>query len=185
MKPRCYGKIVNLSGGGATAPRPRLSAYAASKAAVVRLTETLAEELREFRKCDCPCRPEYTIAPGSVGGGSGRGRRGLLQQSSPTERIGRCSTGEGSASLRVPGVRRERWTHRKANQCPVGSVGQVASMERSHQRKRCVHAPANGSGRPWTEVYLIWMPAKYAKRHENSLALSRISCVWRVGLCSG
>ena len=41
-----YGKIVNLSGGGATSPLPRLSAYAASKAAVVRLTETLAEELR-------------------------------------------------------------------------------------------------------------------------------------------
>jgi NAD(P)-dependent dehydrogenase (short-subunit alcohol dehydrogenase family) len=38
------GKIVNLSGGGATAPLPRLSAYAASKAAVVRFTETLAEE---------------------------------------------------------------------------------------------------------------------------------------------
>ena len=42
------GKIVNLSGGGAAAPRARYSAYAASKAAVVRLTETLAEELREF-----------------------------------------------------------------------------------------------------------------------------------------
>ena len=41
-----YGKIVNLSGGGATAPLPRFSAYAASKAAVVRLTETLAEETR-------------------------------------------------------------------------------------------------------------------------------------------
>ena len=40
------GKIINLSGGGATAPLPRLSAYAASKAAVVRFTETLAEELR-------------------------------------------------------------------------------------------------------------------------------------------
>lgn len=39
-----YGKIVNLSGGGATAPMPRFSAYAASKAAVVRFTETLAEE---------------------------------------------------------------------------------------------------------------------------------------------
>ena len=39
-----YGKIVNLSGGGATAPLPCLSAYAASKAAVVRLTETLAHE---------------------------------------------------------------------------------------------------------------------------------------------
>jgi NAD(P)-dependent dehydrogenase (short-subunit alcohol dehydrogenase family) len=41
---RGYGKIVNLSGGGATAPLPFLSAYAASKAAVVRLTETLAHE---------------------------------------------------------------------------------------------------------------------------------------------
>lgn len=39
-------KIVNLSGGGATAPQPGLSAYAASKAAVVRFTETLAEEVR-------------------------------------------------------------------------------------------------------------------------------------------
>jgi NAD(P)-dependent dehydrogenase (short-subunit alcohol dehydrogenase family) len=42
-----YGKIVQLSGGGATNPLPGLSAYAASKAAVVRFAETLAEELRE------------------------------------------------------------------------------------------------------------------------------------------
>jgi NAD(P)-dependent dehydrogenase (short-subunit alcohol dehydrogenase family) len=48
MKRVGRGKIINLSGGGATAPLPRFSAYAASKAAVVRLTETLAEELREF-----------------------------------------------------------------------------------------------------------------------------------------
>jgi NAD(P)-dependent dehydrogenase (short-subunit alcohol dehydrogenase family) len=41
-----YGKIVQLSGGGATSPLPRLSAYAASKAAVVRFAETLAEEVR-------------------------------------------------------------------------------------------------------------------------------------------
>ena len=46
FRSRGWGKIVNLSGGGATAPLPRLSAYAASKAAVVRFTETLAEELR-------------------------------------------------------------------------------------------------------------------------------------------
>jgi 3-oxoacyl-[acyl-carrier protein] reductase len=44
---QAYGKIVNLSGGGATAPLPRISAYAASKAAVVRLTETFAEELKD------------------------------------------------------------------------------------------------------------------------------------------
>ncbi|HXT98942.1 MAG TPA: SDR family oxidoreductase [Polyangia bacterium] len=46
FRQRGAGKIVNLSGGGATAPLPRFSAYAASKAAVVRFTETLAEELR-------------------------------------------------------------------------------------------------------------------------------------------
>jgi NAD(P)-dependent dehydrogenase (short-subunit alcohol dehydrogenase family) len=39
-----YGKIVQLSGGGATNPLPRVSAYAASKAAVVRFAETLARE---------------------------------------------------------------------------------------------------------------------------------------------
>jgi 3-oxoacyl-[acyl-carrier protein] reductase len=44
---RNYGKIINLSGGGATNPLPRISAYAASKAAVVRFTETLALELLE------------------------------------------------------------------------------------------------------------------------------------------
>jgi NAD(P)-dependent dehydrogenase (short-subunit alcohol dehydrogenase family) len=44
---RGYGKIVNFSGGGATSPRPRFSAYAASKAAIVRLTENLAQELEE------------------------------------------------------------------------------------------------------------------------------------------
>jgi NAD(P)-dependent dehydrogenase (short-subunit alcohol dehydrogenase family) len=43
---RKHGKIVLLSGGGATAPKPYFSAYAASKAAVVRFGETLAEELR-------------------------------------------------------------------------------------------------------------------------------------------
>jgi len=47
FKARRYGKIVQLSGGGATNPLPRISAYAASKAAVVRFAETLAEEVRE------------------------------------------------------------------------------------------------------------------------------------------
>jgi NAD(P)-dependent dehydrogenase (short-subunit alcohol dehydrogenase family) len=40
------GKIIVLSGGGATNPLPNISSYAASKAAVVRLMETLAEELK-------------------------------------------------------------------------------------------------------------------------------------------
>lgn len=46
FKKNKYGKIIQLSGGGATSPLPRISAYAASKAAVVRFAETLAEEVR-------------------------------------------------------------------------------------------------------------------------------------------
>jgi NAD(P)-dependent dehydrogenase (short-subunit alcohol dehydrogenase family) len=44
LKASPRGKIINLSGGGATQPQPGLSAYAAGKAALVRLTETLAQE---------------------------------------------------------------------------------------------------------------------------------------------
>lgn len=57
---RGYGKIVQLSGGGATGPLPGLSAYAASKAAVVRFAETLAEELREHHV------DVNAIAPGAL-----------------------------------------------------------------------------------------------------------------------
>jgi NAD(P)-dependent dehydrogenase (short-subunit alcohol dehydrogenase family) len=48
FKTHRYGKIINISGGGATKPLPGLSAYAASKAAVVRLTETLALEVKDW-----------------------------------------------------------------------------------------------------------------------------------------
>lgn len=41
------GKIIVLSGGGAASPRPNFSAYAASKAALVRFVESLAEEVRD------------------------------------------------------------------------------------------------------------------------------------------
>jgi NAD(P)-dependent dehydrogenase (short-subunit alcohol dehydrogenase family) len=54
------GKIVVLSGGGATNPLPNISSYAASKAAVVRLMETFAEELKPFRV------DVNAIAPGAL-----------------------------------------------------------------------------------------------------------------------
>jgi 3-oxoacyl-[acyl-carrier protein] reductase len=46
LRAQHYGKILQLSGGGATSPLPFLSAYAASKAGIVRFMETLAEEVR-------------------------------------------------------------------------------------------------------------------------------------------
>ncbi|HWD94037.1 MAG TPA: SDR family oxidoreductase [Verrucomicrobiae bacterium] len=60
LKKAGRGKIVVLSGGGATNPLPNISSYAASKAAVVRLMETLAEELKPFRV------DVNAIAPGAL-----------------------------------------------------------------------------------------------------------------------
>jgi 3-oxoacyl-[acyl-carrier protein] reductase len=43
------GAIINLSGGGATSPKPRYSAYASAKSGVVRFTEITAIELAEHK----------------------------------------------------------------------------------------------------------------------------------------
>jgi len=55
-----YGKIINLSGGGAVGPRPFFSAYSASKAGVVRFSENLAGEVAEYGI------DVNAIAPGAV-----------------------------------------------------------------------------------------------------------------------
>ena len=60
FKQRRYGKIIQLSGGGATNPLPRISAYATSKAAIVRFAETLAVEVREYNV------DVNSIAPGAL-----------------------------------------------------------------------------------------------------------------------
>lgn len=57
---RRQGKIINLSGGGATAGRPYFTSYAAAKAAVVRLTESLAQEVERHNI------RVNAIAPGAV-----------------------------------------------------------------------------------------------------------------------
>ena len=59
MKQR-QGKIINLSGGGSTSPRPYFTAYGTSKTAVVRLTEALSEEVKDFNI------QVNAIAPGAV-----------------------------------------------------------------------------------------------------------------------
>jgi len=48
MKKNRAGSIIQISGGGATNPLPGISAYAASKAAVVRFAETLALEVQDY-----------------------------------------------------------------------------------------------------------------------------------------
>jgi len=53
-------KVIAFSGGGSTSPRPHFTAYGASKTAVVRLVETLAQEWRG-RPIDI-----NAIAPGAI-----------------------------------------------------------------------------------------------------------------------
>jgi NAD(P)-dependent dehydrogenase (short-subunit alcohol dehydrogenase family) len=53
------GKIVLISGGGATAPLPKITAYGAAKAALVRYAESLA--LEEAETIDVNC-----VAPGAM-----------------------------------------------------------------------------------------------------------------------
>jgi len=48
MKARRQGSIIQISGGGAANPMPRLTAYAASKAGVARFVESLALEVKEY-----------------------------------------------------------------------------------------------------------------------------------------
>lgn len=61
MLSRKRGKIINFSGGGAAYGKPFFTAYSASKAAVVRFTESLAGEVRDDGI------DVNVIAPGPIG----------------------------------------------------------------------------------------------------------------------
>lgn len=60
MRARGGGRIVLFSGGGAATPFPNYTAYACGKVAIVRLTETVAQEMQPFNvEINC-------VAPGFV-----------------------------------------------------------------------------------------------------------------------
>jgi NAD(P)-dependent dehydrogenase (short-subunit alcohol dehydrogenase family) len=60
MIPRRQGRIINVVGGGAARPRPMVSGYGCAKAAIVRLTDSLAVETRAYNI------PIFAIYPGLV-----------------------------------------------------------------------------------------------------------------------
>lgn len=60
FKKRNKGKIIQLSGGGAAAPLPRVTGYAVSKVGIVRFIECLSEEIKNY-KIDI-----NAVAPGTI-----------------------------------------------------------------------------------------------------------------------
>ena len=60
FKKRNIGKIIQLSGGGAAAPLPRISGYAVSKVGIVRFIENLSEEVKDYQ-IDI-----NSVAPGAI-----------------------------------------------------------------------------------------------------------------------
>tara|TARA_B100000795_G_C22778274_1_gene431054 strand:+ start:310 stop:1185 length:876 start_codon:yes stop_codon:yes gene_type:complete len=49
LKKQNKGKIIQVSGGGATNPMPNFSSYAVSKTGIVRFVETISQELKNYK----------------------------------------------------------------------------------------------------------------------------------------
>jgi len=86
------GKVINLSGGGAAYGRPYFTAYGVSKAAVVRLTESVAEEVREYGI------DVNAMAPGAVNTGM------LKQVLHAGGRVGESARSDALKQLETGGV---------------------------------------------------------------------------------
>ena len=123
MRERGYGKIVNLSGGGATAPRPNFSAYATAKAA------SCASPRRSRGSSTAPGIDVNAIAPGRAEhaharrrarGRPGAGRRGVRGRAARQRR--RLLRARHQARG-VPGLGGERRHQRPPDRRAVGRLG--------------------------------------------------------------
>ena len=128
------GKIINLSGGGATNPLPRMTSYAASKAAVVRFTESLALDLKPHGI------DVNAIAPGALDtrlldqvldagpetvGAEFHERMVKIKQQGRHAAVGR------GRARRLPCLRRKQRHYRAVD---LGGLGQVADAARARKR---------------------------------------------------
>lgn len=94
MIDRRSGKIVILAGGGAAYARPNFSSYAASKAAVVRFAETLAEEVRDFNvqvNCLAPGATYSHMTDEIIQAGEGRAGRKEIEDAEQVRLTGGMS----------------------------------------------------------------------------------------------
>ena len=160
------GKIIVLSGGGATNPLPNISAYAASKAAVVRLMETLAEELKAFHV------DVNAIAPGALAtrlvdevlaAGPEKVGAAFFEKNKTWKEKGAVPLESRRQPGGLSGQRRQRRHHRQTHQRPMGSLaGFAAAPGRTRQIRYLLSAP-HRAGRPRQEVgpEITWSSALF------------------------
>jgi NAD(P)-dependent dehydrogenase (short-subunit alcohol dehydrogenase family) len=119
MKARSRGVIVNLSGGGATSPRERFDAYAASKTALVRVTEIAALEYASYGI------RVNAISPGAV-------------NTRMTDEVERAGQAAGAAATEE--VRRQRETGGVDPALPAALAVWLASDAAKHISGRLISA---------------------------------------------
>ena len=142
LREQGYGKIINLSGGGATAPLPRISAYAASKAAVVRFTETLAEEVRDDHIDVNAIAPgaQHAAARRGAGGRAGArsGKRSTSARSSSASEGG-APLEKGSGSGGLPGFGQPATASPAGCSAPSGTTGRNCPLASANLAKSDIY----------------------------------------------
>ena len=151
FKRQGYGKIIQLSGGGATNPLPRISAYAASKAAIVRFAETVALECKDLGI------DVNSIAPGALNtrllddvlaaGAEEVGEKFYAAAVKQKEKGGVPLT-HGTDACRLSRLPRERWYHWPTYQCGMGQMVGVARTSRRVAGKRPLYLAPDHRPRP-------------------------------------
>ena len=131
MKELRRGKIINLSGGGATAPLPQTQRLRRVEGSRGRLTETLAEELRGIfsrRERDCSGSLEHEVArrsserrPDAVG-------KEFYQKSLKQRDSGGVPLEKAARFVRLPCIGDQRRNYRETDQRAMGSVGKSARV---------------------------------------------------------
>ena len=165
FKPQRRGKIIILSGGGATSPLPGISAYAASKAAIVRFAETLALETREWNI------DVNAIAPGAlmtrltdqlIAAGPEKRGRGVACAHDQAQAGRRHTACAGCGPLQLSGQRRKR---RPDGTTYCRAMGPLAVYRRAPSGDRGIRHLYAAPDRAWGSRKVVGGPLNAVDNH--------------------
>ena len=139
---RGSGSVVTFGGGGATSPLPRFDAYAASKAAVVRLTENLSSVIAPLKvNCVAPGFVATRLHDATLAAGRERAGAEYYDKTRVTVDAGGFP-GDRSGGARRDAARR-RAVHRQADLGAVGCLARSGVPRAACGRAGSRHAAAD------------------------------------------